>query len=236
MGASHIQRDAHTRLRDLTQQRRGGDVPPPPPPPASAKRSDGRARLDELVGVRPDEGHEERSRRIRTQPRTRFTLRHMLTAILILMAALCASLTLLVLQGVNMAALQDSMTADSPSQSADASAEPEGNRTGGSSNGDETEPSDSTAGDDDSAQSSESETTDGAEPSTTVVPDDGLIDLNTADAQELDTLPGVGPAIAQRILDHRASIGRFTSVDQLLDVKGIGMKTLDKMRAQVTVR
>ncbi|GAA1835567.1 ComEA family DNA-binding protein [Agromyces salentinus] len=51
---------------------------------------------------------------------------------------------------------------------------------------------------------------------------DGLVHLNTADAAALDTLPRIGPALAQRILDHREANGPFTSVDQLLDVAGIG--------------
>ena len=47
--------------------------------------------------------------------------------------------------------------------------------------------------------------------------------------------PAWGPVTAQRILDHRRSIGRFTSVDQLLDVSGIGAKTLTKIRPWVRV-
>ncbi|MGI9824792.1 ComEA family DNA-binding protein [Agromyces sp. Marseille-Q5079] len=51
---------------------------------------------------------------------------------------------------------------------------------------------------------------------------DGLVHLNTADVAALDTLPRIGPALAQRILDYREANGPFTSVDQLLDVTGIG--------------
>jgi len=51
---------------------------------------------------------------------------------------------------------------------------------------------------------------------------DGLVHLNTAGVAELDTLPRIGPALAQRILDFREANGPFTSVDQLLDVTGIG--------------
>ena len=50
----------------------------------------------------------------------------------------------------------------------------------------------------------------------------GLLDLNTATAADLDALPGIGPVLAQRIVDHRTEHGPFTSVDQLDDVSGIG--------------
>jgi competence protein ComEA len=53
-------------------------------------------------------------------------------------------------------------------------------------------------------------------------PSGGLLDLNTATAAELDALPGIGPVLAQRIVDHRTASGPFTSVDQLDDVSGIG--------------
>ena len=60
------------------------------------------------------------------------------------------------------------------------------------------------------------------------------ISLATATLEQLDTLPGIGPVTAQSILDHRAEHGPFTSVDDLLDVKGIGEKTLADIRDQVT--
>ena len=63
----------------------------------------------------------------------------------------------------------------------------------------------------------------------------GPIDLNTADATRLEELPGVGPAIAQRIIDHREKNGPFRSVDDLLEVSGIGPATLEKIRDQTTV-
>lgn len=66
-------------------------------------------------------------------------------------------------------------------------------------------------------------------------PPDALIDLNAADAAELDELPGVGPAIAAAIVAHREEVGGFTSVDELLDVRGIGEAKLEDIRPLVTV-
>lgn len=63
----------------------------------------------------------------------------------------------------------------------------------------------------------------------------GKVNLNTADAAALETLPRIGPAMAQRILDWREANGRFTAVDDLLDVPGIGAATLDGFRDLVTV-
>ena len=64
---------------------------------------------------------------------------------------------------------------------------------------------------------------------------DGRINLNTADAAALETLPGVGPAIASRIVAWRDENGPFRSVDELTAVTGIGEKTLDGLRDQATV-
>lgn len=63
----------------------------------------------------------------------------------------------------------------------------------------------------------------------------GLVNINTADAATLETLSGVGPAIASRIVAWRDENGPFRSVDELLAVSGIGEKTLDGFRDQVTV-
>lgn len=62
---------------------------------------------------------------------------------------------------------------------------------------------------------------------------DGRVDLNTADLAALDTLPRVGPAIAQRIIDWREANGPFRSVDDLLAVSGIGAKTVESLRGLV---
>jgi len=56
------------------------------------------------------------------------------------------------------------------------------------------------------------------------------VNVNSATATELAQLPGLGPATAQRIVDHRAEHGAFSSLEALLDVPGIGEATLDQMR------
>ena len=61
------------------------------------------------------------------------------------------------------------------------------------------------------------------------------VNINTASAEELETLPGVGPAMAQRILEYRKANGPFKRVEELLNVKGIGEKSFQRMRDKVTV-
>jgi competence protein ComEA len=61
------------------------------------------------------------------------------------------------------------------------------------------------------------------------------VDLNVATAEELDALPGIGPATAAAILEHRSSRGPFASVEDLLDVPGIGEAKLAQLRDLVTV-
>ncbi len=63
----------------------------------------------------------------------------------------------------------------------------------------------------------------------------GPVDLNTASPEQLDALPGVGPVLAQRIVDWRTAHGRFDSIDQLREVSGIGPSKFDDIRALVTV-
>lgn len=57
-----------------------------------------------------------------------------------------------------------------------------------------------------------------------------LLNINTASAKELQTLPNIGERMAKRIIDYRTQNGNFASVDALQDVKGIGPKTIEKLR------
>jgi len=57
-----------------------------------------------------------------------------------------------------------------------------------------------------------------------------LLDLNTASSQELQTLPRIGPAMAARILEYRRAHGMFSSTEELMQIKGIGKKTFEKIK------
>jgi len=63
----------------------------------------------------------------------------------------------------------------------------------------------------------------------------GMININTASASELDSLPGIGSTYAQRIIDYREANGGFSSIEEIENVKGIGPATFEKMKDQITI-
>ncbi len=63
----------------------------------------------------------------------------------------------------------------------------------------------------------------------------GILDLNTATAQQLQTLPGIGAVLAQRIIDYRSAHGPFQTVGDLVNVSGIGEKKLEAIWDYVTI-
>jgi len=62
-----------------------------------------------------------------------------------------------------------------------------------------------------------------------------LINLNTATLEQLDTLPGIGPVIGQRIIDYRENVGGFTAIEEIIQVSGIGDATFVKIKDSITV-
>lgn len=61
------------------------------------------------------------------------------------------------------------------------------------------------------------------------------IDINAAAVDELDLLPGIGPAYAQRIVDYRSKNGPFGAISEIQSISGIGPKTFEKIRELITV-
>jgi competence protein ComEA len=82
------------------------------------------------------------------------------------------------------------------------------------------------------AAQNESDPTNPAEP---LPVSGGLININTATLEELDRLPAIGPVIAQRIIEYRTTQGPFMSVEDILNVEGIGQATFDKIKDLITV-
>ncbi len=66
-------------------------------------------------------------------------------------------------------------------------------------------------------------------------PSQGLININNATAEQLQQLPGIGPAYAQRIVEWREENGNFTSKEQLLEVRGIGQRRLETIIPLITL-
>ena len=66
-------------------------------------------------------------------------------------------------------------------------------------------------------------------------PASGPLDLNRATAGELDMLPGIGPVLAERIIERRNAVGRFTSIDDLTAIRGISERMVEELRPLVTV-
>lgn len=232
----------------------------PPPPPLSgvaavsqaasaAVDAPDRGMLGRLAGVnRSDDRARERelgdAAHNRTRPRLTLTPMHALVIMLLLVGALAASLTLLARQAMNTARVDGAVAAAVATEGSEAGKqndEPDGTAN-------ELAPKDGAAGTAAGAAAGESQQSEpipssgetgplpSSSPSTVPSPDDGRVNLNTAGVAQLDAVKGIGPAIAQRIVDHRNRNGPFSSVDDLLDVPGIGPKTLTKMRDQLVVR
>jgi competence protein ComEA len=64
---------------------------------------------------------------------------------------------------------------------------------------------------------------------------DGLIDINQADVAELDSLPGIGPSTAEKIIAYRSSVGLFKTIEEIMNVPGIGEAKFGQIKELITV-
>lgn len=192
---------------------------------------------------------------IRDHPRLIFKPSHALAAILVLVLALATSLTLFVQQSISLAgsAPQAGEAADgatggkpvggkrqrsgkgikTPAGGSGLASEPAGGidpaATANGAMGAENVPGPASPSDAVEAPGAGAPTSQGGVSGSRV-------DVNTATADQLQGIKGIGPVMAQRIVEHRNRTGRFSSVDQLLDIPGIGPKTLDKLRPFLVVQ
>ncbi|WP_161522294.1 ComEA family DNA-binding protein [Bifidobacterium xylocopae] len=147
-------------------------------------------------------------------------------AILILTAALCASLTLFIQQAASIAGMDAgggiSVTKGEQGKGHSRAGNTHANDGSGA-------PSPKAP----AAQQSPSAPSSGM-PANELPP--GTVDLNAADAGQLESIKGIGPVTARKIIEYRSKIGRFSSTDQLLQVGGIGPKTLEKIRPKLVVQ
>jgi competence protein ComEA len=61
------------------------------------------------------------------------------------------------------------------------------------------------------------------------------VNINTATAEQLQTLPGIGPVLAKTIIEHRTKNGKFNKIEEILNVKGVGEKMFQKMKDRLVV-
>jgi competence protein ComEA len=161
----------------------------------------------------------------------------------VLVIAVAASVTLLVIQSRNFSVIEAAGTRIEGITSSASSGEKDSSRSSDASetsSAQEKQKSDIQQKDEAGGAASEktAEKSPSAEnkPTAQTSPQDVRIDINSADATLLDTVKGIGPATAQKIIDYRTQNGRFASVDALVAVPGIGAKTLESMRSQLVAR
>ena len=192
--------------------------PTAPSPDEDTQQTAAACTLRALTAVRPQEAAEQEAERDR--PRLSVEPVHALIIIGVLVIALATSLTLLIQQSMSLAHEQTGIPAASAATGASAAQAPQSTPAA-------SEPARATP--DAPAESTV------VEPTTTA-PTFTPVDLNTASQAQLESVKGIGPVTAANIIAYRASAGRFTSVDELLNVQGIGAKTLEKIRPYVGVR
>lgn len=202
---------------------------------------------------------DETIRNIKSSPRFHMKPVHTLAIMFVLVVALCASLTMLISQSLTYQRVQNSKSeslqkiednADYSKHSFDDledSNSKKNNKNGESDYGIESNESIESSESDESSESSErSENGRNSQSgksrksrkskSASNKSDTFRININTATVDQLQSLKGIGPKTAARIIAHRKRVGGFNSLEDLLQIKGIGPKTLNKFRGNVEVK
>lgn len=202
---------------------------------------------------------DETIRNIKSSPRFHMKPVHTLAIMFVLVVALCASLTMLISQSLTYQRVQNSKSeslqkiedsADYSKHSFDDledSNSKKNNKNGESDYGIESNESIESSESDESSESSESgESSENGRnsqsrksrknKSASNKSDTFRININTATVDQLQSLKGIGPKTAARIIAHRKRVGGFNSLEDLLQIKGIGPKTLNKFRGNVEVK
>lgn len=192
---------------------------------------------------------DETIRNIKSSPRFHMKPVHTLAIMFVLVVALCASLTMLISQSLTYQRVQNSQSeslqkiednADYSKRSFDDLEDSNSKKNNensesdyGNENSDNSESNESSK----SSESSESsKSNESSEVSESNKSNTLRININTATVDQLQSLKGIGPKTAARIIAHRKRVGGFKSLEDLLQIKGIGPKTLNKFRGNVEVK
>lgn len=186
---------------------------------------------------------DETIRNIKSSPRFHMKPVHTLAIMFVLVVALCASLTMLISQSLTYQRVKNSQSeslqkiednADYSKRSFDDLEDSNSKKNNensesdyGNENSDNSEINESSK----SSKSNESSEVSESNKSNTL-----RININTATVDQLQSLKGIGPKTAARIIAYRKRVGGFKSLEDLLQIKGIGPKTLNKFRGNVEVK
>lgn len=190
----------------------------------------------------------------KTHPRFHMKPVHTLALMLILVAALCASLTMLISQSLTYQRVQNEKAGAFAIENDDTSREKHSfsdlkgnnknddeeksvsNELDENSGGDGSKGNRGSKGDSNDKSDSNNKSDKSNENTASHQSNTGRININTATLDQLETLKGIGPKTAARIIAQRKRVGYFRSLEDLMQIKGIGSKTLNKFRGNVDVK
>ena len=156
-------------------------------------------------------------------------IRKFILPALILVIALCGSLSYLIKGDVSIIKSNTNETISSQSVSDEESSD-----DSGASNGADSSVATDSLVDNNNVIENQDENSIASESESPGISSDGKVNLNTANLEELQVAPGIGPSKAQAIIDYREEYGGFSCVEELTEISGIGEKTLEKIKDYYT--